>query len=97
MKDFGIRKNGSNYYDETAYMALSSKPKPGEIWTHNTHSDYILILSSNGHVSACLKLDDKPREGKITVRARTIMYTDPIKVCYVFHDLLGGICEDDAG
>ena len=89
MKDYGIRKNASNYYDDTAYKAISSGPRPGEIWTHNTHSDYVLILASNERVSACLKLDDKPREGKIMVRAKVPMYTDPIKLCYYYHDLLG--------
>lgn len=89
MKDYGIRKNASNYYDETAYKALSSVPRPGEIWTHNSHSDYVLILASNEKVSTCLKLDDKPREGKIMVMARVPMYTDPYKLCYYYHDLLG--------
>lgn len=89
MKDYGIRKNASNYYDETAYKALSRAPRPGEVWTHNSHTDNVLILASNEKVSACLRLDDKPREGKIMVRARVPMYTDPIKVCYYYHDLLG--------
>ena len=89
MKDYGIRKNASNYYDETAYKALSSVPRPGEIWTHKTHTDYVLILASNDRVSAMLKLDDKPREGKIEVLAKVRMYTDPIKLCYSFHDMLG--------
>lgn len=89
MKDFGIRKNASNYYDETAYRAISTYPRPGEIWTHKTHTDYVLILAGNEHVSAVLKLDDKPREGKIMVRARVPMYTDPMKLGYCFHDLVG--------
>ena len=89
MKDYGIRKNSSNYYDETAYKALSTVPRPGEIWTLNSHIDNVLILASNEKVSACLRLDDKPREGKIMVRARAMRFTDPIKLCYYYHDMLG--------
>ena len=41
-----------------------------------------------------LKLDDKPRDGKIPVRilgkkTNKTMYTDPMKVGYLFHDLRG--------
>lgn len=88
MKD-DLRRNASGYIDEPCYQAVTAGPRPGEIYAHNVSSDYMLILATNGNVSACLKLEDKPREGKIMVLARVPLYTDPLKVCYCFHDLLG--------
>lgn len=90
MGDFGIKKNASGYYDEPCYKAVTAGPRPGEIYTRRAHSDYFLIIASDGHVSACLKLDENNREGKIKIRARTQMYTDPIKISYVYNDLF---CE----
>lgn len=89
MGDFGIKRNASGYYDETPYKAIRKGPQPGEIWTHRSISDYALILARDEKVCAMLKLDDKFREGKICVRARAQMYTDPIKLSYCFHDQLG--------
>ena len=89
MKDADLKRNASGYYDETPYKAITAPPLPGEIWTHKTHSDYVLILASNEKFSVVLKLDDKPREGKIVVYVRGPMYTDPMKVSYLYHDLLG--------
>ena len=93
MGDHGIKKNASGYYDEPCYKAVTAGPQPGEIYTHRTHSDYVLILNSSGPVSACLKLEDKPREGKIMVMAKVPMYTDPLKVSYVYEDLLGAFVK----
>ena len=94
MKDNDLKRNASGYYDETPYKAITSPPLPGEIWTHTMHSDYVLILNSNEKFSVVLKLDEKHREGKIPVQIRAkktslVMYTDPMKVSYYFHDLLG--------
>lgn len=89
MSDFGIKRNASGYYDETAYKAITKGPKPGEIWTHRTIDDYVLVLARDERVCSMLKLDDKFREGKIVVRARAQMYTDPLKLSYCFHDQLG--------
>lgn len=88
MKD-DLRRNASGYIDEPCYQAVTAGPRPGEIYAHTMSSDYMLILATNGNVSACLKLEEKPREGKIRVLARVPMYIDPIKVCYCFHNLLG--------
>lgn len=89
MGDFGIKRNASGYYDETPYKAIIKGPQPGEIWTHRTLTDYALILARDERVCAMLKLDDRFREGKICVRARAQMYTDPLKISYCFHDQLG--------
>ena len=94
MKDAELKRNASGYYDETPYKAITAPPSPGEIYKHTMYSDYVLILASNEKFSVVLKLDDKPRDGKIPVhirgkRTNTIMYTDPMKVGYLFHDLRG--------
>ena len=89
MSDFGIKRNASGYYDETPYKAIRKGPQPGEIWTHRTISDYVLVLARDERVCAMLRLDDRFREGKIVVRARSQMYTDPLKLSYCFHDQLG--------
>ena len=89
MGDFGIKRNASGYYDETPYKAITKGPQPGEIWTHRTLDDYVLILARDERVCAMLKLDDRFREGKIGVRARALMYTDPLKLSYCFFDQLG--------
>ena len=93
MKDADLKRNASGYYDETPYKAITAPPLPGEIWTHKAHSDYMLILGSNEKFSSVLKLDEKHREGKIPVQIRAkktcmVMYTDPMKVSYLYHDLL---------
>lgn len=89
MKDADLKRNASGYYDETPYKAITALPHPGEIYTHATHSDYVLILNSNEKFSVVLRLDDKPREGKIVVYIKKAMYTDPMKVSYLYNDLLG--------
>ena len=87
MGDFGIKKNASGYYDETCYKGITAGPQPGEIYTHQAHGDYFLVIASNERVSACLKLDANDREGKIKIRARMQMYTDPIKISYCYNDM----------
>lgn len=93
MKDADLKRNASGYYDETPYKAITAPPLPGEVWTHKMHSDYVLILNSNEKFSVVLKMDDKSRDGKIPVKTRAqkaclVMYTDPMKVSYLFNDLL---------
>ena len=89
MGDHGIKRNAAGYYDETPYRAITKGPEPGEIYTHRTFDDYVLILARDERVCAMLRLDDKFREGKIGVRERAQMYTDPLKLSYCFHDQLG--------
>lgn len=75
MKNKDIRRNGSGYYDETAFKAISGmKPQPGEIWTHK--------------VSDGLMLGEKPAINKIMVRGKTMMWTNPIMVGYCFDEVL---------
>lgn len=39
MRDEELKRNGSGYYDETAYKAMTAGPQPGEIW--QGHNDRI--------------------------------------------------------
>lgn len=89
MKNKDIRRNGSGYYDETAFKAISGmKPQPGEIWTHKVSDGLMLVLNRDEHVCACLKLGEKPAINKIMVRGKTMMWTNPIMVGYCFDEVL---------
>lgn len=97
MKNDDLKRNASGYIDEPCYQAVTAAPRPGEIYAHIPSGDYMLILATRGNVSACLKLKDKPRDGKIMVLGRVPLYTDPIKVGYCFHDLLGAYVKTVPG
>lgn len=89
MKNKDIRRNGSGYYDETAFKAISGmKPQPGEIWTHKVSDGLMLVLNRDEHVCVCLKLGEKPAMNKIMVRGKTMMWTNPIMVGYCFDEVL---------
>lgn len=88
MKDFGVRKNASNYYDETCHKAVTAGPQPGEIWKSTRDGECRLILANNGALCCCLKLYDTYQDGEYRVIARAVMYVNPLKPCYAHtHDL----------
>lgn len=82
MKDFGVKKNASGYYDEPCYKAATSGPRPGEIYLHRKSDQPSLILANNGALCICLKLYEDQLEGEIRVMARVPMYVNPMKVTY---------------
>ena len=91
MKNNDIRRNGSGYYDETAFkaiQAITKAPKPGEIWTDSTGSKTYLVLQSRKSVCSTLLLGTENKENSIMVMARMPMYTDPIMIGYTFSNLL---------
>lgn len=55
-----MRKNASGYYDETAYKAMTTEPKAGEIWTHNVSGAYMLIVANIGGGMYCPAHQRKP-------------------------------------
>lgn len=82
MKDHGVKKNASGYYDEPCYKAVTAGPRPGEIWTNRKGDLPSLILANNGALCICLKLYEERMDGEICVLARVPMYANPLKVTY---------------
>lgn len=86
MADYGMKRNGSGYYDPTAYAAMIGMAKPGEIWETNKDGKLVLILNNHGGFCNCLTLTDKS-EDKNCMEVRG-MYTNPGMVRYLFNDYL---------
>lgn len=82
MKDHGVKKNASGYYDEPCYKAATSGPQPGEIWLNRKSDLPSLILANNGDLLICLKLYEIRMDGEICVSARVPMYANPKKITY---------------
>ncbi len=82
MKDHGVKKNASGYYDEPCYKAVTAGPRPGEIWTNRKGDLPSLVLANNGALCSCLKLYEERMDGEICVLARVPMYANPLKVTY---------------
>lgn len=82
MKDHGVKKNASGYYDEPCYKAATAGARPGEIWLNRKSNLPSLILANNGALCICLKLYEDYMDGEIRVLARVPMYANPLKVTY---------------
>lgn len=90
MADFGLNRNGSGYKDETAYRAIMSMAKSGEIWTANDGREEVLILKNQGSFCNCLSMTDKSMDKEcIEIVSAYTMYTNPGMVKYVFNHRLG--------
>ena len=48
MMNDDLKRNASGYYDEVPYKALTTSPKAGEIWVHNTSGAYMFVLCNVG-------------------------------------------------
>lgn len=83
MVDNELARNGSGYYDETAYKGMTAGPKPGEIWKRDDDRLFLILARKDSTCSA-LALTDKKGDNSITVMAMVPMYTSPIMVSYVF-------------
>ena len=82
MKDHGVKKNASGYYDEPCYKAATAGPRPGEIYLHRKSDLPSLILANNGPLCICLKLYELRLDGEICVMARVPMFVNPKKITY---------------
>lgn len=88
MADFGLNRNGSDYYDETAYKAIMGMAHAGEIWTTMDGREEVLILRNQGTFCNCLTLTDRLRDKQcIDICGRG--YTNPGMIKYLFNDRLG--------
>ena len=90
MADFGLNRNGSGYYDETAYKAFMGMAKAGEIWTTMDGREEVLILRNQGTFCNCLTLTDRLRD-KQCIEICGMGYTNPGMIKYLFNDRLGRI------
>lgn len=64
MAEFGLNRNGSGYYDETAYKAFMGMAKAGDIWTTFDGREEVLILRNQGTLCNCLSLTDKAGDAR---------------------------------
>lgn len=96
-KDNDLKRNGSGYYDEPCYKAVTSPPKPGEIWTHATSGAYMLVVANFNGVYSTLRLTDVEREGSVSVMCKTPMYATPIMLGYCFENMLADFVKSVKG
>lgn len=91
MHDYGIKRNGEGYADPTAFQAITNMAKPGEIWTYQknngTECEVVIINNLERH-SVILNLQDTDGIGRIIVHSKSIKYTDPGKLNWVFNTAL---------
>ena len=93
-----LRRNGSGYYDPTAYKAMKryereeeeveQKPKKGEIWEveYGHETKMALVVASHGSYCTILSLVDDDREGRdVHINARGIKHTESGMVSYKFN------------
>lgn len=56
-----MKLNASGYYDPTPYRALTTDPKPGEIWMNKVELP-LLVIANTGGVCTTVRLNDTPRD-----------------------------------
>ena len=93
-----LKRNGSGYYDPTAYKAIrkfqnggvsNMNIRKGEIWEveHGKDSKLALVIKNHGSYCSVLILNDEPRETRdIRLNARGMKYTESGMVSYKFCD-----------
>ncbi len=92
-----LRRNGSGYYDPTAYKALKNiereekemEVRKGEIWEIEVGNQLrtAVVLATQGSYSIVLTFTDEPRERRtVQINAQGMKYTEPGMISYKFHD-----------
>lgn len=92
-----LKRNGSGYYDPTAYQALKKierrekemEIRKGEIWEVEMGNNIrtVLVLAVHGSYSTVLTFSDEQRERRtVQMNAQGMKYTEPGMVTYKFHD-----------
>ena len=92
MTNFDMKRNGSGYYDETAYRGLNSMAEQGEVWkctTNGTDLRDVLIICNHGTFCTVLGLveDDAPDRIEIPLEFG-VKYTDPRMIRYIYNQNL---------
>ena len=92
-----LKRNGSGYYDPTAFKALKKieraekemEVKKGEIWEVEFGNNIrtVLVLAAHGSYSTVLTFSDEPRERRtVQLNAQGMKYTEPGMITYKFND-----------
>ena len=90
MAEFGLNRNGSGYYDETAYKAFMGMAKAGDIWTANDGREVVLILRNQvGFCNVLTLLEQSKHSRMVEINSDRATYTDPGMVKYLFNEKLG--------
>lgn len=89
MSNQDIRRNGSGYYDPTAYHAIRSMAEPGDIFQRSDRDNEVLVLKKHGTVYTVLYLGQKESPDTIPIRSRCIRYTNPCMLQFLFNQQLG--------
>lgn len=90
--EFKMNRNGSGYYDETAFKAFKGMAKEGEIWTTGIgdREKEVLVIKNHGtHCNVLSLLDESKSKFCIEIKSRSLKYTDPRMMQYLFNDNLG--------
>lgn len=95
-----IIRNGSGYYDPTAYAAMKNviksekdkkvnKMKQGEIWEikqNNGQYKNVIVIAAHDDIAQVLQISEYGGKYSIEINCHGISYTDPRKLQYVFND-----------
>lgn len=56
-----LKRNASGYYDETPYKAMTTGPKPGDVWVRQDGAN-MLVVAVNGYICNTLRMNDTPKD-----------------------------------
>ena len=93
MNERELKRNSEGYNDPTAYEALKGMAKEGEIWTYKDKE--MLIIKNHGNFCNALALiGTRTSVDDIEVISKTMKYTNPAMVQYVYTDKLGQFVKE---
>ncbi len=90
-----LKRNGSGYYDPTAYKAIINVEKEngrmqrGEIWEveyQGTYKNAVVISAQERFCNVLMLNDEMKTEQDVQVRSRGLLYTHPAMLSYKFND-----------
>lgn len=61
MDNRDLKRNASGYYDETPYKAMTTGPKPGDVWVRQDGAN-MLVVAVNGYICNTLRMNDTPKD-----------------------------------
>lgn len=61
MDNRDLKRNASGYYDETPYKALTTSPKPGDVWVRQDGAN-MFVVAVNGYICNTLRMNDTPKD-----------------------------------
>ena len=61
MNNNELKRNASGYNDETPYKALTTSPKPGDVWVRQDGAN-MFVVAVNGYICNTLRMNDTPKD-----------------------------------